>query len=172
MKISKYFTLEEFVTSETAMKCGFKEQYNPSPEVIKELTYLAINAADPIREYWGSYSPTCAYRCPRLNSHPNVKGAKNSDHLRGQAFDETFIKDGKNISREVFEWVLAGGLKTWSKIILEFPDSKGVPRWLHIGSSEGKQDKTVLVAYKKMNLKTGKEETLYENYYTSKWFKK
>lgn len=170
MKISKYFTLEEFVTSETAMKSGFKEQYNPSPEVIKELTYLAVNAADPIREYWGSYSPTVAFRCAHTNKA--VGGASNSDHLRGQAFDETFIKDGKNISREVFEWILAGGLKSWSKIILEFPDSKGVPRWLHIGSSEDKQDKTVLVAYKKMNTKTGKEETVYENYYTSKWFKK
>lgn len=170
MKISKYFTLEEFVTSETAMKSGFKEQYNPSPEVVKELTYLAVNAADPIREYWGSYSPTVAFRCARTNKA--VGGASNSDHLRGQAFDETFIKDGKNISREVFEWILAGGLKSWSKIILEFPDSKGVPRWLHIGSSENKQDKTVLVAYKKMNTKTGKEETVYENYYTSKWFKK
>jgi hypothetical protein len=170
MKISKYFTLEEFVTSETAMKNGFKEQYNPSTEVIKELTYLAVNAADPIREYWGSYSPTVAYRCERTNKA--VGGAKNSDHLRGQAFDETFLRDGLNISREVFDWILAGGLKSWSKIILEYPDSKGIPRWLHIGSSENDQSKTVLVAYKKINITTGKEETVYENYYTSKYYKK
>jgi hypothetical protein len=155
MKLSTNFSLSEFTASETAMKYEFAEQYNPPLEVISNLKKLAENLAEPIRAKFGSFSPTVAYRCERLNNA--VKGAKKSEHLQGKAFDETFIKDGVNISGEVFKWLLKSGLQ-WSKLIWEFGDENN-PRWLHIGYDETNLNNEVLIAKKNTFGKT-----IYINY--------
>ena len=82
----------------------------------------------------------------------------------GKAFDETFIDaSGANISRQVFNWILAGGLKKWSKLILEYPDKNGIPRWLHIGYDKENLNNQVLVV--------DKENPNGINYFTSKYSK-
>lgn len=165
MNLTFNFTLKEFINSETATKNGYSEQWNPGAEIINNLTALAENVAEPIRKKFGSFSPTVAYRCTRTNKA--VGGASNSEHLFGKAFDETFVKDGKNISREVFDWIIAGGLLKWSKLILEFPDKNGVPRWLHIGYDRNNLSKQVLVAEKNIFGKT-----VYTDFFKSKYYKK
>ena len=165
MNLTFNFTLKEFINSETATKNGYSEQWNPSTDIISNLTALAENTAEPIRKKFGSFSPTVAYRCARTNKA--VGGASNSEHLYGKAFDETFVKDGKNISREVFDWIVAGGLPKWSKLILEYPDKSGVPRWLHIGYDKKNLSKQILVAEKNMFGKT-----VYTDFFKSKWYKK
>lgn len=161
MKISKYFSLAEFINSETAMKNGISEQYNPTLEVKNNLILLATNIADPIRERFGSFSPTCGYRCDRLNKL--VGGVKNSEHIRGQAFDETFIRDGENISNEVAKWLIYESKLKWSKLILEMPfaTQSGTVnyRWLHIGYDQDNLNNQILVARKNMF-----GQTVYENY--------
>ena len=165
MRLSQNFTLEEFTRSETAMKYGFKEQYAPPREVIDNLVLLATNIAEPIRRQFGSFAPTCAYRCERVNTA--VKGERKSEHLLGKAMDETFIKGGQNISREVFDWlVYKSGLK-WSKLILEFPDKNGVPRWLHIGYDTLNLNNQVMVAEKNA---FGQKK--YIDFFTSKYCNK
>lgn len=158
MRLTQNFTLKEFTNSETAAKNGFLEQYNPTENIVNNLRKLATHIAEPIRAEFGSFSPTVAYRCERVNTA--VKGAKNSEHLRGQAFDETFIKDGKNISGEVFFWLLKSKLQ-WSKLIWEFGDVNN-PRWLHIGYDESNLKNEVLVAKK-----LGNGRVVYENYFIS-----
>lgn len=143
MKISKYFSLEEFTRSETASKLGMIEQYNPSQEVIENLKKLAVNVADPIREQFGPWSPTNGYRCSKLNEYfrKTIGASKNSKHLTGQAFDETFIKGGKNISHEVFYWLLANrDTVKWTKIIWE-KGNVDCPRWLHVEYVEGEKQR-------------------------------
>lgn len=135
MKISTHFTLTEFVNSDTAKREGFLEQYNPPANVVANLSLLAKKVADPIRDFIGGWSPTCSYRCLRLNSHKTIKGATKSRHLTGQAFDETFIHDGKNVSAEVFFFLLKSKIE-WTKIIWEMGDFSQ-PRWLHIEHVEG-----------------------------------
>jgi hypothetical protein len=137
MQISKYFSLKEFTSSETAMKKGYTENFNPPTEIIENLKKLAEKVADPIRVEWGAFSPTVGYRCPRLNFDKDIKGAKNSQHLLGQAFDETFIHDGKNISEQVFFWLVNNRNKIpFTKLIWE-KGNEVQPRWLHIGYTEG-----------------------------------
>jgi len=165
MNLTFNFTLKEFINSETATKNGYSEQWNPSAEIINNLTDLAANVAEPIRKRFGSFSPTVAYRCERTNKA--VGGASNSEHLYGKAFDETFIRDGINISGEVFDWIVAGGLPKWSKLILEFPDKNGVPRWLDIGYDKKNLSKQILVAEKNMFGKT-----VYTDFFKSKYYKK
>lgn len=162
MKISNYFTLDEFTKSEKASKLGIIEQYNPPISVVENLKKLAVNVADPIREKFGSWSPTNGYRCAKLNEL--VGGAKSSRHLTGNAFDETFIKDGKNISYEVFFWLLENKATVkWTKIIWEKGDVNN-PDWLHIEHVEGEKQR-VFVLFKD---KPGQ----YPNYFDTDYYKK
>lgn len=133
MNISEHFTIQEFTNSETAKRNNFMEQFSPSPEIVHNLTLLAQRVAEPIRAKFGSFSPTVAYRCKRTNDA--VGGAKVSQHLSGEAFDETFILDGKNISDKVFFWLLSSDVP-FTKLIWEKGDDD-MPRWLHVGYTEG-----------------------------------
>lgn len=149
MKLSNYFTLDEFLRSETAMKKGFKEQYSPEIHIVQNLRLLAENIADPIRDYFGSFSPTVAYRCDRLNKA--VGGAKNSEHLYGKAFDETFIRNGVNVSNQIADWLIYHSNLRWSKLILEMPFKEGNKinyRWLHVGYDISNLKNEILVAKK------------------------
>lgn len=131
MKLSENFTLAEFTNSETAKKNinKYPEQFNPSEQIIKNLKFGAENIAEPIRTEFGSFSPTVAYRNAKLNA--DIKGSSTSMHVTGEAFDETFIKDGINISSKVFFWLLKSNLP-FTELIWERGDSKN-PNWLHIG---------------------------------------
>ena len=142
MKVGKYFNLEEFTRSQRAEKEKIEEQYTPSDEVIENIKKLATKVADPIREKFGSFSPSSGYRCERLNK--SVGGAKSSKHLLGKAFDETFRKNGVNISASVFFWLIANKEDVqWTKIIWEYGNSEN-PDWLHIEHVEGENQQVLL----------------------------
>lgn len=131
MKLSDNFTLSEFCNSETAKKNGILEQFNPPSNVVENLKFGAVNIAEPIRKEWGSFSPTVAYRSPKLNTA--IKGSATSMHLTGEAFDETFIKEGVNISAKVFFWLLKNKHKIpFTELIWEKGNDIN-PNWLHIG---------------------------------------
>lgn len=53
MNLSFHFSLKEFTNSETATRNGYLEQWNPSTEIINNLTDLAVNVAEPIRKEFG-----------------------------------------------------------------------------------------------------------------------
>jgi len=139
MNISDHFTIQEFTTSETAKRLGIMEQFNPTEDIVHNLTLLAQRVAEPIRDKFGSFSPTCAYRSKTVNESIKPKGAPNSRHITGQAFDETFIKDSKNISDKVFYWLIKSNVP-WTKIIWEMGDND-LPRWLHIEYVEGEKQR-------------------------------
>jgi len=161
MKVSKYFTLKEFQSSEIAKKNGYTEQFSLPPiEVIENIRLLATIVADPIREFFGSFSPTNGYRCERLNKA--VKGVKNSKHTKGQAFDETFIKDGKNVSDTVFFWLLKNkDTVHWTKIIWEYGNEDS-PAWLHIEYVKGEKQQVFVKKSK---------NPAYLNYYNTDFYK-
>jgi zinc D-Ala-D-Ala carboxypeptidase len=164
MKLSENFTLQELTASETAMKNGFTEQYSPSIEVIENLKLVAVNLLEPIRDKFGSFSPTVGYRCQRVNK--KVGGATNSEHLRGCAIDETFFKDGKNICNVVSDWLIKDSGLKWSKLILEAPFKEGKVvnyRWLHIGYDRSNLHNQILIATPYID-KDGKQKMNYENY--------
>ncbi len=131
MKLSTNFTLAEFTNSETAKKNGYSEQFTPDAQIIENLSYGAINIAEKIRTEFGSFAPTVAYRCERLNK--KIGGAKTSMHNTGEAFDETFLRNGVNISSEVFFWLVKNKDKIpFTELIWEKGNSAN-PNWLHIG---------------------------------------
>ena len=81
---SKYFTLEELISSPTARRLGINN--NPSAQIVAALQLLVTNVLDPLREEWGApIIVTSGYRSPQLNVV--VGGARSSQHLLGQAAD-------------------------------------------------------------------------------------
>ena len=85
MKLSKYFSLEEFTRSDTARKLGLDN--TPTPEHIQNLSDMCVNLLDPLREAWGGpLYVSSGYRGFYLTKH--IKGAsKTSAHDYGLAAD-------------------------------------------------------------------------------------
>lgn len=82
----KHFTLKELTQSDTALR----RDINNTPGVVEiaNLTALADNVLDPLREAYGKpIRVNSGYRSEALNSA--VGGSKNSQHLRGEAADLT-----------------------------------------------------------------------------------
>lgn len=83
--MTKNFKLEEFTRSQIASQNRIDN--TPSVEVMNNLRRSA-EKMQSIRDFVGvSINITSGYRCPKLNSHPDVNGATNSDHLTGLGVD-------------------------------------------------------------------------------------
>jgi len=84
--LSKDFTLAEMLRSEVATRRGFTEQFMPPIEVVRNLELLTVNILQPLRDVVRSQVHiSSAYRCARVNKA--VNGARNSQHMVGQAAD-------------------------------------------------------------------------------------
>lgn len=86
IQLSKHFKLSEFTRSATASKYNIDN--TPNVEVISNLQALCQNVLKPLREYFNTpIIISSGYRCPALDNHPNVRGATNSQHMKGEAAD-------------------------------------------------------------------------------------
>lgn len=84
MKITKNFTLEELLRSATASRLGIPN--SPSTSVTHNLILLCNHILQPLRNAYGKpIIVNSGYRSPELNRA--IGGAKNSQHMRGQAAD-------------------------------------------------------------------------------------
>ena len=73
--LSKNFTLEELVYSDTAKRYGLNN--TPTPQVIANLKNLCVNVLQPLRDYLGKpIRVTSGYRSPEVNKR--VGGAVDS----------------------------------------------------------------------------------------------
>ena len=93
----KYFTMKELTKSSTADKLGIDN--TPTTEASVALSNLVL---DPLREMYGkAITVNSGYRCPKLNAA--VGGAKNSQHMRGNAADIT--AGNKEENKKLFELI-------------------------------------------------------------------
>ena len=135
--MSKYFRLEEFLTSSTAKQKSIENL--PSWEIVEHLKELA-EFLDGLREAWGSgIIISSGFRNKALNSA--VNGVGNSAHLCGDAAD-IIPANGKmwEFKKFVVAWLKD---KVFDQAIIE-KNNKGA-EWIHIGlySPYGKQRKEV-----------------------------
>lgn len=129
-QISKYFTLEELVASNEATKHGITANFNPSPSVVANLTALAVNVLDAVRELIGMpLSDSSGYRCPELNTMEG--GMPNSQHLFGEAADIYCALTPD----ELYAKIKASNI-IFDELIIEH-DSHG-NRWVHISFDPNK----------------------------------
>lgn len=127
------FTISELLHSDIADKYNI---YNvPSKEDLDNLLILICECLQPIRNYINKpMIISSGYRNPRLNSHPLIKGASNSQHTKGQAVDFTI----KGMTpKQIIEKVKASGVE-FDQLINEHNI------WVHISYNRGKNRNQIL----------------------------
>jgi hypothetical protein len=124
MQKPKYFKLEEFLESDTALNKKIKNY--PSWEVIENLNELAL-FLDGLREDWGSaINVSSGFRSEALNKE--VRGVPSSLHKKGLAADimpanghfDAFVSFIKEWAKD----------KSFDQILIE---TSKTSKWVHIG---------------------------------------
>ena len=125
MNLTRNFTLEELVKSETALRKGLDN--TPDEGSVRNLTALAENVLQPVRDAFGKgVKVNSGYRHPDVNAA--VGGSRTSDHCKGMAAD---IEIPGVANHELATWI-EQHLK-FTQVILEFY-TKGIPDsgWVHV----------------------------------------
>jgi zinc D-Ala-D-Ala carboxypeptidase len=122
--LSPHFSLFEMLASQTATRKGITEQFEPSADVIENLKFLCNNLLEKIRTLNGNkpIHINSGYRCPKLNT--SIGGAKNSQHVFGQAADIDF---GSKEANEAFFNLIKGSNTLFDQLINEYNYS-----WVHV----------------------------------------
>src|ERR1035437_9315069 len=126
-KLSEHFMLSEMLVSETATAENITEQFEPTQDIIDNLTELCTGLLEPLRaaisEKLGEDTPihiTSGYRCPKLNDA--VGGVPYSQHEYGQAAD-THID--KMLIEDWYQFVKASGMP-YDQCLNEYDE------WAHV----------------------------------------
>jgi hypothetical protein len=130
MRISKDFFLEEFVKSETANRSGLDN--TPDIDAIANIHQLVLTILQPLRD--ASQRPivvTSGFRSKELNE--KIGGAKNSQHMHGQAADIYMLGVGTSLLVKLIR-----DLKLpYDQLIDEFSECESdLCGWVHVSCSE------------------------------------
>lgn len=129
----KYFTVAEFVRSDTADRRAIDNRL--PKELLPNVQVLVNNVLDPLREAYGKpIRINSGFRCPALNKA--VKGSATSDHMTGRAADITGGSPAEN--KKLFYLIQSLGLP-FDQVI----DEKNFA-WVHVSYREGANRKQVL----------------------------
>lgn len=123
--ISEHFSLKEMVESQTARRLKIYEQFNPPADVLANLKALADHILEPLREHTGPIKVNSGYRSPKTNKA--VGGAKNSQHLTGEAAD---IEGIGITNAQLFHKIQELKLP-FDQLIWEYGTSHE-PAWVHV----------------------------------------
>ena len=94
MILSKHFTLEEFVRSDTAVRKGIDN--NPSDSIIENLKITAMGMEEVRELLQVPIQVTSGYRSPALNR--TIGGSKSSAHMQGFACDFIAPRFGNSLA--------------------------------------------------------------------------
>ena len=123
MRLSKHFTLDEFIKSATATRLGIDN--TPDEKVLNCIQALVDNVLEPLRVHYGRpIIITSGYRCPKLNKA--VGGSSTSQHAVGQAVDIRSVSDSREDNKEIFDMILEMKLP-FDQLINEFGYD-----WVHV----------------------------------------
>ena len=142
MNLTKNFTLEEMIKSETALRHGMDN--TPGENEIGNLKLLCEKVLQPVRDHFGKgVKVNSGFRHPDVNA--KVGGSRTSDHTRGQASD---IEIPGVPNAELAEWIKDN--LEFRQLILEFY-TPGVPDsgWVHVSYVAEDNKKEVLTATRK-----------------------
>ena len=131
--MAKYFTIGELCKSDVAVEKRITN--TPDNTTIGRMNALMEECLDKVREMWGKpIGVNSGYRSYELNKA--VGGAKNSQHLRGEAADIT--TGTKENNRKLFDLIVASDIP-FDQLIDE-SDYK----WLHLSYCTDYNRKQVL----------------------------
>lgn len=131
--MAKYFTIGELCKSDGALQKRIEN--TPDNTTVERMQALMVKCLDKVREMWGKpIGVNSGYRSAELNRA--VGGAKNSQHLRGEAADIT--TGSKDNNRKLFDLIVASDIP-FDQLI----DESGY-KWLHISYCKDYNRKQVL----------------------------
>lgn len=137
MRLSKNFTLDEFIFSQTATRLGRK--IDPSPEIVANLKFLCETVLQPIRDLVDTpMIITSGYRPQWLNRA--IGGSSRSQHMKGYAADFVLSQYAEISLHEACRKIVANHIP-YDQLIYEFGD------WIHV-SADAQPREIVLTAYK------------------------
>ena len=154
MRLSKNFTLNEFLVSNVATRRNISNQ--PTKEGIVEMQNLCQFLLQPIRDGLGPLRINSGWRSIDLNkaiggAYKIVDGeyVASSQHCKGQAADLKYVdSDGCVDNQQIWDFVIESGLE-FDQMINEFDWT-----WIHISFNKGKNRKQLLEAYRGANGRT------------------
>jgi zinc D-Ala-D-Ala carboxypeptidase len=130
-RLSNNFTLWEFLYSKKAEQQGLMAfQYEIPETYILNLQKLCVHVLQPLRQRYGLIYISSGYRSTLLNEA--IRGAKNSEHMKGKAADIVFAK-----MPDAFGWIQKN--LEYRQLIDEYKFS-----WIHISFDEFDNKKQVL----------------------------
>lgn len=147
-KISDHISWGEATKSQYATRNGIVNE--PSLEHIVNMRRVANDCFEPLRTTHGrAIGISSFYRCVELNKA--IGGSATSDHCKGCSIDvDADIYNNGISNSDIFHFFLErSGDIDFDQLILEYPDEKGEPRWVHISKRESGNRGQVLVATKK-----------------------
>jgi hypothetical protein len=143
-RISRYISFAEATKSNTAIKYGIDN--SPNPEQLKAMRLVATEIFDKVREHFGKpIAITSFLRVDTLNI--KVGGAKNSQHVKGQAIDIDADVLGGLTNKDIYEFIRDN--LDYDQLINEFDYS-----WIHVSYVSKELNRNRQLAAVKSNGKT------------------
>lgn len=138
----KYFTIDEFLRSDTATKLGIDN--SPTEIQRNHIEEFTNNLLDPLREDWAGYCRRYHLGTPAIRITSGLRsqalneamgGSKTSAHCYGYAAD-LVPYNGRldHFKKFCLEWLMD---KDFDQMISENEDENDVPGWIHIGYKHG-----------------------------------
>ena len=123
MNLSRNFSLQELIKSDTAIRKGINN--NPNAGQIEKLKELCENILQPVRDHFGRVKVTSGFRSSELCVA--IGSSVNSQHARAEAAD--FEVMGVD-NAELADWIYKN--LSFDQLILEFY-TPGEPNsgWIH-----------------------------------------
>ena len=140
MQLSRNFSLQELIKSDTAIRMGIDN--NPNADQIEKLKDLCENILQPVRDHFGRVKVTSGFRSVELCLA--IGSSQNSQHAKAEAADFECV-GVDNV--ELFDWI-KNNLEP-DQLILEFY-TPGEPNsgWIHCSWIEGTPRASFLHAFK------------------------
>jgi uncharacterized protein YcbK (DUF882 family) len=131
--VSKHITLDEAITSATALRNGINN--NPDSVTFERMKLVANKCFEPLREWYGKpIKINSFYRSQLLNT--KVGGSATSQHCKGEAID---ISGGDKVeNKKLFDWCKEN--LDFDQLINEYDFT-----WVHISYKAKGNRKQILV---------------------------
>ena len=140
MQLSRNFSLQELIKSDTAIRKGIDN--NPNSDQIEKLKLLCENILQPVRDHFGRVKVTSGYRSVELCMA--IGSSANSQHAKSEAAD--FEVMGTD-NAELADWIKNN--LDYDQLILEYY-TQGEPNrgWIHCSYIPEGRRASFLHAYK------------------------
>jgi zinc D-Ala-D-Ala carboxypeptidase len=140
MKLSRNFTLQELIKSDTAIRKGIEN--NPNADQIEKLKTLCETILQPVRDHFGRVKVTSGFRSEQLCVA--IGSSINSQHAKAEAADFEVVGTD---NAELADWIYKN--LEFDQLILEYY-KVGEPNsgWIHCSICDKNPRKQFLHAYR------------------------